>query len=83
LIKTVIFFLPLTVLQATSFELDNNTLRLSAFNTHTIEGYEGPMMSITVSWEILQENIKEDFSVRVVSAVYRKITSLLSHSLSP
>ena len=55
---------------------------VSAVDTRTIEGFEGHTMSISVPQEILQEFARNDSSVRLVSAVYRNITTLFSANLS-
>ena len=52
-------------------------------NSSSIEGYEGPAVSVTIPLEILQFfDDDNDGSIRIASTLYRNISPLLSYDIN-
>ena len=64
------------VLQSQAFQVNNITASaITVINTSSIEGIMGPEITLSLPLELLEQFTDASGSVRIVSSVYRNISS--------
>ena len=56
-------------------------LQITAVNTTNLKDYNGPQVSLTIPFQLLEEFSEGDGFIRIVSAVYRNVSAFFSDEI--